>query len=117
MSSVFVEATSSQRSAKCSQKALLYPEKKQKNELVARPDFRQETPLSMSLGLPPGERKDPDFKTANLLVEHGADINAIFNREALFGGTMLHHAVSEGNHEIVEVCLDINMHTQHLLTQ
>ena len=80
---------------------------------MTRPDLRQETPLSMSLGLPPGERKAPDFKTANLLFEHGADINAVFNREALFGGTMLHHAVSEGNHEIVEVCLDINMHTQH----
>ena len=58
----------------------------------------------MSLGLPPGERKAPDFKTANLLVENGADINAIFKREARCGGTMLHHAVSEGNHEIVEVC-------------
>jgi len=57
----------------------------------------------MSLGLPPGERKAPDIKTANLLVEHGADINAVFDREALFGGTMLHHAVSEGNHEIVEI--------------
>jgi len=88
------------------------------NAVFMHEHFLQKTPLSMSLGLPPGERKAPDFKTANLLVEHGADINAIFNREALFGGTMLHHAVSEGNHEIVEFLVshgaDVNIVSRNL---